>query len=308
MSSAALPSALVYWDGHMIPWERARLPLHDAGLVWGATITELTRTYGQNLFRWPDHLARFRRSCELAAVPLLHDDAALTHAAAQLVAQNAKLVPPGTELATVMLATPGEIGHYLGEPGGPGERPPRLIMHTFPLAAPRFARLLREGATLVVPSVRHVPAACVPPEIKHRSRLFWWRAEQEARRFEPGAHALLVDLEGRITETASANVFVVHRGKVSVPRPGTVLPGVTAAIVVELLHGLGVEVTCRDLFPADLDTAEEVFLSCTSYGLAPVRRIDRREFSSPGPLVRRLWSAWRDLTGCTMVAAALRQA
>src|SRR5205823_12749446 len=112
----------------------------------------------------------------------------------------------------VLLATPGPIGYYAGQPGGPGDAPPTLILHTFPLPFARYARLFQEGARLVIPSTRHIPAACVDPRVKQRSRLHCWRAERESRRLEAGAAALLLDLDGHATETAAANFLLVRGG------------------------------------------------------------------------------------------------
>ena len=50
-----------------------------------------------------------------------------------------------------------------------------------PLPFARYRRFFEEGARLVIPSTRHVPAVCVDPRIKQRSRLHWWRADRIVR-------------------------------------------------------------------------------------------------------------------------------
>src|SRR6266542_2158436 len=67
---STMSEPLAYLDGRFQPQSQARLPLHDAGFVLGATITDLCRTVRHRLYRWPDHLARFRRSCRSAHIPL----------------------------------------------------------------------------------------------------------------------------------------------------------------------------------------------------------------------------------------------
>src|SRR5205085_4767484 len=158
----------------------ARLALNDAGFVSGATVTDLVRTFAHRPFRLPDHLRRFRRSCELARVPQPLSDDELTAVAERLVGHNAGLLRPGQDLALVLFATPGPVGYYLGQPGGPGDGAPTLGLHTFPLPFARYRPLFAAGARLVVPPTRHVPAASVDPRAKVRSRMFWWVAEQEA--------------------------------------------------------------------------------------------------------------------------------
>src|SRR5262245_30247895 len=128
------------------------LPLNDAGLVWGATVTDLCRTFRHQLFRWDDHLRRFQESCRLARIPLTRSARQLTDEAGELVARDAALLAPDADLALVLIATPGPIGFYLGQPGGPGDGEPTLAMHTFPLPFERYRRLLTDGARLITPA------------------------------------------------------------------------------------------------------------------------------------------------------------
>src|SRR5262249_20777892 len=155
------------------------------------TVTDLVRTFHFRPFRLADHLARFRQSCGLARVPLLATDDELTRIADRLIGHNAGLLRPGHDLALVMFATPGPLSHYAGQE--PGAAQPTLGLHVFPFPFARYAPFVREGVRLVVPSVRHVPAECVDPRIKQRSRLHWWLAEQEVLAADPGAMALLLD-------------------------------------------------------------------------------------------------------------------
>src|SRR5947208_9254665 len=117
--SRFMPETLAYLNGDWLPAERMALPVHDAGFVFGATITDLCRTFRHRLFRWADHLNRFRQSCLAARVPLEASDDELTSVAGQLAEHNGGLLRPEQEFALVVFATPGPIGYYLGEPGGP---------------------------------------------------------------------------------------------------------------------------------------------------------------------------------------------
>src|SRR5947209_9117038 len=114
----------VFLNGRFVPAAEARLPFHDAGFVFGATVTDLCRTFRHQLYRWPDHLARFRHSCRYARIPQPVSDEDLTRLAEELVAHNARLLKPEKDLALVVFATPGTIGYYAGLDGGPGDGPP----------------------------------------------------------------------------------------------------------------------------------------------------------------------------------------
>src|SRR5437588_6550128 len=100
-----MTTPLAYLNGDFRPQSEAQLPLHDAGFVWGATVTDLCRTFRHRLFRLSDHLDRFRDSCRRARVSLDANDEQLTAIAEQLVAHNASLIGDNDDLALVMFAT-----------------------------------------------------------------------------------------------------------------------------------------------------------------------------------------------------------
>jgi branched-chain amino acid aminotransferase len=142
-----------------------------------------------------------------------------------------------------------------------------------------------------------VPAVSVDPRIQQRSRLVWWLAEQEVHGRDPFASALLLDGTGRLTETAAANLLLVENDHVWTPRRSGVLGGVSLAVIEELCRDLDIPFGEADLTYNDCQTADEAMLSCTSFCLAPVRRIEERELTCPGPVYERLLHAWSDRVG-----------
>jgi branched-subunit amino acid aminotransferase/4-amino-4-deoxychorismate lyase len=281
------PLALL--NGTLLPQSQATLALNDAGFVFGATVTDLCRTFRQVPYRWPDHLARFRRSAAAAQIPVPYTDEQVTEWARGLCAHNAT---QDGELALVLFATPGPVGYYFGQPGGAGDAPPTFGMHTFPLPLQRYRGLIEHGAALVVPSIRHVPAECVDPRIKQRSRLHWWLADQEARRIAPGAQALLLDTTGHLTETAAANFLIVRDGTLISPTRDRILNGISLGVVEELCARLGIAMACRPIAPADALAADEAMLTSTPYCVAGVRSIDGTRLPWPGPVMQRIIATW----------------
>jgi branched-subunit amino acid aminotransferase/4-amino-4-deoxychorismate lyase len=283
---------LAYLDGQFLPQRDLHLPLHDAGFVMGATVTDLCRTVRHRLYRWTDHFDRLRRSSRAARINLPLPEAEIERRAHELVEHNARLLASGQDLALVLLATPGPIGFYAGLPGGVGDAPPTFAMHTFPLPFARYRRFFTEGVRLVTPATRHVPAACIDPRIKQRSRLHWWLAEQEAHQTDPSASALLLDLDGHVTETAAANFLLVRDGTVFTPPRHTVLEGVSLRVVEELCSALGIRFEERPLTPHDCLSADEAMVCSTPYCLAGVSRINGAPLPWPGAVFQRLLAEW----------------
>lgn len=273
-----------YINGRFAPVAEIAIPLDDAGFVWGATVTDRLRTFGGRLFRLADHLARFRQSCNLACVPQPRSDAEVAAASERLVVENGN----GNDLSLVWLATPGRAE-------------PTLIAHTQPLDGSRIARLDREGAQLMT-----MPAAVgIDPRVKHRSRLPWWVATHQAREVDPDAEPLFLDpASAHVLETPTANLLAVLDGVVTSPPTGTVLPGVSLAVVRELCQALAVPFIERSLVVADLHRATEVLLTNTSYCVAGVSRLDGRAVPFPGPVLHRLLNAWIQLVGTNVRPSA----
>lgn len=285
---------LAYYNGQFVPGPLA-VSVADAGFVFGATVTDLARTFNRKLFRFDDHLARFRQSCGLCRVPLTIGDDDLRAAAARLVDHDTS----STDLALVLLATPGPIGHYAGlsESGSP-----TVMMHTFPLPFQRYRKLFTDGATLVVPPTRPIPADCIDPRSKMRSRMHWWIAEQQAHDVDPTANALLVDAADHVTETAAANFLIVKDGSVFTPPRDTVLDGVSLQVVEELCDEIGIPFAERPLTVADCQAADEAMLTCTSFCVAGVRRLNGVDLPWPGPIWRRLLAAWSEIVNIDIEA------
>ena len=314
---------LAYLNGRFLPFAEAALPLHDAGFVSGATIVDNARTFRHKLFRWPDHLARFRRDCGECYVPLDATDAHITATAEELVAHNAKLLPPGGELQVVTFATPGTLGFYLGEAAN---GPATLGMVTYPLPFARYRRFFTEGVTLAVAGMQHTEAyALLPPRVKHRSRLHWHIAARtltdpnsETRwQLDPPATdptVVPVVFNGAAADTAIGSVLAVLGETVVVPDALHVQDSISARVVRELCAAVGLksgsatlEMGCfaRPPLPEEerlkYPQPSELLLAGTGFCVAGVRpfgfRDRARDFAWPGPVFGKLLAAWNDLVG-----------
>ncbi len=279
---------LAFMNGRLLPQSEASLAFNDAGFVFGATVTDLCRTFRHRLYRWADHLQRFRQSCRAAHVDVALRDDDITRHAEELIAHNAKFADANGDVALVLIATPGPIGFYLGQSINAGEQP-TFAMHTFPLPFARYRPWIVDGVSLVTPIVRAVPAACVDPHIKQRSRMHWWLAQQQVGK---NAQALLLDMNDNVTETASANFLVVKDGTLIAPPSDSVLEGVSLRVVAELAARLEIPMQYRQLSLDACYTADEALLTCTSFCVAGVRRINDQVIPWPGPILQRLHEAW----------------
>jgi branched-subunit amino acid aminotransferase/4-amino-4-deoxychorismate lyase len=284
----------VYLNGNMLPASQAHLPVYDLGVVMGATVSEMTRTFRRELYRLDEHLDRLYRSLRYARFSLELSKAELGDVSRGLVQHNAALLREGSELGLVHFVTAGHSALYAGADGGPGPATPTVCAHTFPLPFERWRKNLCDGVRLVTPSVRHLPPQCYEAKMKCRSRMHFYLADQEARLVDPEAVALLLDLEGNVTETNSANLLVVEGRSIVSPTSRNTLPGVSRAVVIELAARLGMSFVEREMQVFSVVNADEALLTSTPYCLLPATKINGLPIGDgrPGPTFRRLLTAW----------------
>jgi branched-subunit amino acid aminotransferase/4-amino-4-deoxychorismate lyase len=294
-----VPEPLVYLNGRTLPASQAALPVWDAGIVQGATVTEQARTFHKRLYCLDARLDRLFRSLQSVGITIEQSKDELRDVCERLAAENAALLDEGGELGLVLFVTAGAYATYAATAGRPVPTGPTVCAHTFPLPFHLWAKKMREGARLVTSAVRQVPPACWPPHIKCRSRMHYYLAEQEARRVDPEASALLLDLAGHVTETNAANLLIVRSGGIWSPPSGSILPGHSRAVVIELAAVLNISFDEGDLGAADVAAADEAFLTSTPFCLMPATRINGAPIGNgrPGPVYRRLLAAWSAAVG-----------
>jgi branched-chain amino acid aminotransferase len=290
---------LVYLRGQLVPASQASLKIYDAGIVLGATVTEMTRTFRHQPFRLEDHVARLFRSLKYTRMETGLSPESLVSISRELLAHNGALIRPEEELGLIHFVTAGEYPVYAGSAASSGPMTPTVCIHTFPLPFNLWSQRMKEGAHVVTPSIRHVPPQCFDPKMKYRSRMHYYLADQEARLVAPDAIALLLDLDGNMTETSGANFLVVQRDTIVSPGPRNILPGISRQTVIEMAARLDIPYAERDLQVHDVMNADEGLLTSTPFCVMPVTKINGSSIADgkPGPIFRRLIDAWSELVG-----------
>ncbi|MEX2141815.1 MAG: aminotransferase class IV [Pirellulales bacterium] len=300
-----MPEPVAFLNGEFVPSSALCVPVYDAGFVLGATVTEQLRTFAGRLFQLDAHLARLRRSLEIVEIELPFPSAALEEAAERLATENHQLLQPGDDLGLAIFVTPGNYASLAdGRDDGA-----RIAMHTYRLAFGRWAAWYDGGCHLVTTPIQQIPPECWPAELKCRSRMHYVLADLAAKKKDPRARAVLLDRQGRVTETATANVLAYRAGEgLLSPRYGTILPGISLTFVRELAELQRIPFIERDLSADDLTTADEVLLTSTPNALLPVVDMNGRAIGKgrPGEVYRKLLAAWGHAVGVDIAGQARR--
>ena len=286
---------IAWQNGRVLPFLSAAVPVSDLGVVAGATISEMARTYLHRPFRLATHLDRLLASCEELGFPLEWSRDELASAAEEIVGHNVRRIAGDSDLGIVLFITAGTNPTYAS---GTEDAGATACIHTFELPFDLWSDAVRNGASLFIPERRQLPAHSFPVHRKTRNRLHWWLADRDAARQQPGSRALLLDEHDHITETSSACFFAVINGVVVTPKHG-VLWSLSGRIVQELCDRIGLRFRCEDIPASQIDEFQEAFLSSTPCGLLPVCKIGDRSLpgSADGTIVRQLQQEWTRLTG-----------
>ena len=108
----------------------------------------------------------------------------------------------------------------------------------------------------------------------------------------------MLNREGYLTEGTVSNIFFVRKGCLFTPSHKTgLLKGITRQVVLELAQSAGMKIGENLFFPADLEKADECFLTNTSMEVMPVTRVGKRRIGrgKPGPVTLKLRKAFKAL-------------
>jgi branched-chain amino acid aminotransferase len=272
----------VYVNGKIAPADQAVVPVYDHGFVYGEGVYETLRTYNRVPFLYDRHMRRLRQSAERLLLDVPFDDATMLRWIDQTVAQAGEL----NEAYVRILLTRG-IGDLNYDPKSTPKPTTVIIVKPF---EPPPARVFDDGIRIsLVDMLRNHPKS-VNPIIKSNNLLNNALAMQTA--YRSGAEeALMCNYRGELTECSQSNFFMVRGGAAVTPKSESgLLEGVTRAFLFEIGREIGVDVREETLYPKDLDTADEMFITSTTRELSPVVNVDGRVVGSgkPGPVTKKL--------------------
>lgn len=272
-------SNTVYLNGQLLEKSRARVPAFDHGLWYGDGLFETIRVYGGQVPLAALHLERLREGSRVIGLELPWTAGQLQEALEATVTVNA--LGDGYLRLTV---TRGP-----GEGWNPNSCPkPTLLVAAFD-RVPYDSAAYQQGLRAVFSSYKRNPHSPLV-RVKSLNYLENILAKQEAR--ERGAQeALLLNLEGRVSEGSMSNIFIVTAGKIiTPPKTEGLLPGVARHLVLRLASASGRQAAETPLTRDQLAAADEAFLTSSLLEVMPLTSLEGHPIGTgkPGPLTKQL--------------------
>ena len=277
--------------GRLTHRDEAAVNPFDSAVQGGDAVWEGLRVHNGRIFRLTEHLARLRRSAQALAFESVPTDAEITEQIRRTLAANHM-----TDGVHIRLTLTRGVKITSGMDPRLNQSGPTLIVLP-EYKAPVYAAT---GITLITSSMRRPAPDVLDPKIHHNNLLASILAKIEAN--VAGADdALMLDQRGFVAETNATNVFCVTDGVLGTPAALACPEGITREAVLELAAEAGIECAVGDYSLVQLYNADEVFVTGTMGGIAPVIRIDGRMIGNgrPGPLTGKLTGLLADLTAST---------
>ncbi len=136
-----------------------------------------------------------------------------------------------------------------------------------------------DGIRVVTASTRRNTPSCLDSKIHHNNLLNNILASIEANVAGVDS-AVMLDMQGFLSETNDTNLFLVRDGTVLTPHADSCLPGLTRQMILDICRRDGIPAVERNLSITELYSADEAFTTGTMGELTPILEADGRKIGS----------------------------
>ena len=283
----------IWMDGRLVDWRDAKIHVLTHTLHYGCGAFEGVRAYatpeGPAVFRLQEHTERLFNSAKILRmkIPFGFDEvleaqrevvrvngleSAYIRPLAWIGDQKLGVNPKGNTIHLMIAAWPW--GAYLGEDG---------LKNGIRAKTSSFAR---HHVNITMTQAKAVSNYT-------NSILAGLEATEEGY-----DEALLLDVNGFVSEGAGENLFIVRNGVVHTPDLSSgALNGITRNTVFAICQDLGVKLVERSITRDEVYIADEAFFTGTAAEVTPIREVDRLEIGTgkPGPITIRIQAAYFDI-------------
>ena len=258
----AIPSSMEDRDGHiwfdnkMTPWREAKTHVLTHTLHYGMGVFEGVRAYKTNegtaIFRLKEHTDRFFNSAHILGMKMPYDKNVIMDAHKKAVKENkleSAYIRPmafyGAEamgisaktLSTHVIVAAWEWGAYMGK------------------------EALENGIRVKTSSFsRHHVNITMCKAKANGNYMNSILAHQEACQ-DGYDEALLLDVNGLVTEGSGENIFIVKHNKLMTPDLTSALEGITRDTIIQIANDLKIPVIEKRITRDEVYTADEAFFT-----------------------------------------------
>ena len=242
----------IWFDGKLVPWRDANVHILTHAMHYASSVFEGQRAYGGRIFRLSDHSRRLRRSAEILGFELPWSVEQIDAACNEVVKANGF-----TDAYVRPVAWRGSE-----QMGVSAQRTkPHLAIAAWEWGKYFDPALAERGIRLDIAPWRRPAPYTAPTESKAAGLYMICTMSKHHAENRGYNDALMLDWRGQVAEATGANAFFIRDGVIHTPTPDCFLNGLTRQTVIELARKRGIGVVERAIWPEELESFEQFFIT-----------------------------------------------
>ncbi|MDQ3478908.1 MAG: branched-chain amino acid aminotransferase [Pseudomonadota bacterium] len=242
----------IWFDGTLVDWRDAQVHVLTHALHYASSVFEGQRAYNGEIFKLTEHSQRLHNSAKLLGFEIPWT--------VEQIGAACKEVLEANNLVDAYMRPVAWLGSERMGVSPTGTRP-HLAIAAWPWGKYFDPEKAKRGIRLTVAPWRR-PAPYTAPVHAKASGLYMIAMLSRKHAEDTGFDdALMFDWRGQVAEATGANAFFVRDGAVYSPTPDCFLDGITRRTVIDLARRRGIEVIERAIWPEELESFEQMFLT-----------------------------------------------
>ena len=268
----------IWFDGALRPWRDANVHILTHAMHYASSVFEGMRAYGGRIFELSQHSQRLIDSARLLGFDLPYSREEIDAAC------NATLAASGLSDAYMR-----PIAWRGSEQMGVAAQltKPHLAIACWSWGAYFGEEALAKGLRLNIAQWRRPAPYTAPTKSKAAGLYMICTLSKHAAADAGYDDALMFDWRGQVAEATGANIFFVRDGMLHTPTPDCFLDGITRRTVIGLARDRGIEVIERAIWPEELESFEQAFLTGSAAEVTPLAEVGPWNFEV-GAITRQL--------------------
>ncbi|MEO6432820.1 MAG: branched-chain amino acid aminotransferase [Sphingomicrobium sp.] len=275
----------IWMDGALKPWREAEVHVLTHALHYASSVFEGQRAYNGEIFKLTEHSQRLRKSASLLGFELPWSVDEIEAACREVLEANGFI-------DAYMRPVAWRGSESMGV--APGNTRPHLAIAAWEWGKYYDPRHSENGLRLDIAPWRRPAPYTAPTESKAAGLYMICTLSKQHAEQRGFQDALMLDWRGRVAEATGANVFFVRDGKLHTPVPDCFLDGITRRTLIDLAGRRGIAVEERAIWPEELESFEQMFITGTAVEVTPVQSVGPWTFEV-GDLTRQLMRDYDDL-------------
>lgn len=241
------------------------LSIYDRGLQYGDGVFETMAVHNGRIPLWPFHWQRLQRGCERLRLPL-PDQTQLEEEWQQIAAGQANAI-----IKIIYTRGSGGRGYQFPE----HVQPTRIVVgypwREYPAEHSHQGVSIRLCATRLSSNPQLAG-------IKHLNRLEQILARNEWQNANC-VEGLMLNQQNQVIDGTMSNLFIVRERKLLTPALDEAgVAGVMRALILQIAETTGISYEIGHLSLADVQTADELFICNSVFGIWPVTQLEQHRY------------------------------